>query len=169
VAEASPDVVVIAGDATDEGDPDQYAMAKAKLESLACETVVLVGGNHDAKHVGHLYSVGNGFSEETFGARDRHVRLQLAGRETALVALEIGRERYGWIEDRFAAELAMLLVHSGAASAPCTRAFPRPVHNLIDVDVESVSVRLGSPAARSDLSAGTQGAGRPGSTASADR
>jgi 3',5'-cyclic AMP phosphodiesterase CpdA len=205
VNDASPDVVLIAGDVTDEGYPDQYAMANAKLESLGCETVVLVPGNHDAKHVGFLYF------EETFGARDRRVRLQLEGRDTALVALdsskpdvdegEIGRERYGWIEDGFAAEPAlrifachhhlmpipgtgrernqvldagdvlsllrrlgidlvlgghrhvpyvwpvagMLLVHSGTASTLRTRAFPHPAYNLIDVDVESISVRLRIP------------------------
>ena len=205
VNEASPDLVVIAGDVTDEGYPDQYAAAKAKLESLACANVVVVPGNHDAKHVGYLYF------EETFGARDRRLRRELDGQDTALVAVdsskpdidegEIGREHYDWIEDAFAGEPAlrifachhhlmpipgtgrernqlldagdvlallrrlgvnlvlgghrhvpyiwpvagMLLIHSGTASTMRTRAFPHPAYNLIDVDAESISVRLRIP------------------------
>jgi 3',5'-cyclic AMP phosphodiesterase CpdA len=111
VNEASPDLVVIAGDVTDEGYPDQYAAAKAKLASLRCANVVLVPGNHDAKHVGYLYF------EEAFGARDRRLRVELDGHDTALVAVdsskpdidegEIGREHYDWIEDGFADEPAV--------------------------------------------------------------
>jgi 3',5'-cyclic-AMP phosphodiesterase len=111
VNDASPDLVVIAGDLTDEGYPDQYAAARAKLESLQCTNVVLVPGNHDARHVGYLYF------EETFGARDRRARPELGGHDTALVAVdsskpdidegEIGREHYDWIEDGFAGEPAL--------------------------------------------------------------
>jgi 3',5'-cyclic-AMP phosphodiesterase len=205
VNEASPGLVVIAGDVTDEGYPDQYLAAKAKLELLRCANVVLVPGNHDARHVGYLYF------EETFGARDRRLRLELEGHDAALVAVdsskpdidegEIGREHYDWIQDAFADEPAlrifachhhlmpipgtgrernqvldagdvlsllrrlgvdlvlgghrhvpyvwpvagMLLIHSGTASTMRTRAFPHPAYNLIDVDAESISVRLRIP------------------------
>jgi 3',5'-cyclic-AMP phosphodiesterase len=48
INKAGPDVVVIAGDITDEGYPDQYGDAREQLESLACPNVVAVPGNHDS-------------------------------------------------------------------------------------------------------------------------
>jgi hypothetical protein len=60
----SPDLVVIAGDVTDGGYPDQYPVAKAELSALTCPHVLMVPGNHDARNVGYL-----GF-EDIFGSRD---------------------------------------------------------------------------------------------------
>ena len=42
---AAPDVVVVAGDLTDDGYPDQYPEAKRELEAIACEHIVFVPGN----------------------------------------------------------------------------------------------------------------------------
>ena len=64
---AEPDVVVVAGDLTDDGYPDQYPLAKRELEAIACERVILVPGNHDARNVGYV------LFEDTFGARDTGV------------------------------------------------------------------------------------------------
>ena len=36
INEAEPDVVVVAGDVTDDGYPDQYPQAKRELEAIAC-------------------------------------------------------------------------------------------------------------------------------------
>jgi 3',5'-cyclic-AMP phosphodiesterase len=106
VNEAQPDLVVIAGDVTDDGYPDQYALAKEELAGLACPQVVYVPGNHDARNVGYVRF------EETFGSRDSRLRLTAGDLEVALVAVdsskpdvnegEIGREHYGWIEEGFA-------------------------------------------------------------------
>src|ERR671929_29249 len=107
---AEPDLVVVAGDLTDDGYPDQYPVAKQELEALACDQIVRVPGNHDARNVGYLRF------EDTFGARDTRLRCALAGLDVALVAVdsskpdldegEIGREHYGWIEEGFAGEAA---------------------------------------------------------------
>ena len=107
---AEPDVVVVAGDLTDDGYPDQYPLARDELSRIACERVVCVPGNHDARNVGYLRF------EDTFGARDSRLHLG----ELALVAVdsskpdldegEIGREHYGWIEEEFAREPADLRV-----------------------------------------------------------
>jgi 3',5'-cyclic-AMP phosphodiesterase len=147
VNEASADLVVIAGDVTDEGYPDQYAAAQAKLESLQCADVVLVPGNHDARHVGYLYF------EEAFGARDRQLRLDLDGQETAVVAVdsskpdidegEIGREHYGWIEAGFAGEpsLRIFACHHHLMPIPGTG---RERNQVLDAgDVLSLLRRLG--------------------------
>ena len=123
---AEPDVVVVAGDLTDEGYPDEYPVAKEELSALSCPQVVRVPGNHDARNVGYL-----GF-EDTFGARDSRMRLELDGLQLALVAVdsskpdldegEIGREHYGWIEEGFAgsADLRVFVCHHHLVPVPGT-------------------------------------------------
>jgi len=123
---AEPDIVVVAGDLTDEGYPDQYPEAAQELGAIACENVVLVPGNHDARNVGYL------LFEDTFGTRDTRLRLRCAGLEIALVAIdsskpdldegEIGREHYGWIEEGFAgeADLRVFVCHHHLMPVPGT-------------------------------------------------
>ena len=123
---AEPDIVVVAGDVTDEGYPDQYPLAKQELEAIACEHVILVPGNHDARNVGYA------LFEDTFGTRDTRMRLECAGLEVALVAVdsskpdldegEIGREHYGWIEEGFAgdADLRIFVCHHHLMPVPGT-------------------------------------------------
>ena len=123
---AAPDLVVVAGDITDDGYPDQYPVAKQELSALACEQIVRVPGNHDARNVGYLRY------EDTFGPRDARLRLQLAGLEVVLVAVdsskpdldegEIGREHYPWIEEGFAgaADLRVFVCHHHLMPIPGT-------------------------------------------------
>jgi 3',5'-cyclic-AMP phosphodiesterase len=108
---AGPDLVVVAGDLTDDGYPDQYPLARDELSRIAADHVVCVPGNHDARNVGYLRF------EDTFGARDSRLRLEPPGGELALVAVdsskpdldegEIGREHYGWIEEGFAGDAGL--------------------------------------------------------------
>jgi 3',5'-cyclic AMP phosphodiesterase CpdA len=123
---AGPDLVVVAGDLTDEGYPDQYPVVQDELAQLTCATVVLVPGNHDARNVGYLRF------EETFGARDSRARMAIGGLEVALVAVdsskpdldqgEIGREHYGWIREGFAgpADLRVFVCHHHLMAIPGT-------------------------------------------------
>jgi 3',5'-cyclic-AMP phosphodiesterase len=123
---AEPDLVVVAGDLTDEGYPDQYPVAKQELSALACPQIVRVPGNHDARNVGYL-----GF-EDTFGARDSRLSLDCGGMRVALVAVdsskpdldegEIGREHYGWIQEGFAetADLRVFVCHHHLVPVPGT-------------------------------------------------
>jgi 3',5'-cyclic-AMP phosphodiesterase len=123
---AEPDVVVVAGDVTDDGYPDQYPLAKKELDAIACKHVVLVPGNHDARNVGYV------LFEDTFGARDTRLRLRCAGLEVALVAVdsskpdldegEIGREHYGWIEEGFDgnADVRIFVCHHHLMPVPGT-------------------------------------------------
>src|ERR671933_1921241 len=64
INEARPDLIVVAGDVTDEGYPDHYPEAQRELSALQGGQVVFVPGNHDARNVGYV------LFEETFGARD---------------------------------------------------------------------------------------------------
>jgi 3',5'-cyclic AMP phosphodiesterase CpdA len=123
---AGADLVVVAGDLTDEGYPDQYPQAKEELARLACPQLVLVPGNHDARNVGYLHF------EDTFGTRDSRLRLDLGSLETALVAVdsskpdldegEIGREHYGWIEEGLAGpvDLRVFVCHHHLMPIPGT-------------------------------------------------
>ena len=123
---AEPDLVVVAGDLTEEGYPDQYPLARDELAALACPKVVFVPGNHDARNVGYLRF------EDTFGARDSRMRLTLGSLEVALVAVdsskpdldegEIGREHYGWIQEGFAeqADLRVFVCHHHLMPIPGT-------------------------------------------------
>jgi Icc protein len=121
-----PDLIVVAGDLTDEGYPDQYPVARDELSALESPRVALVPGNHDARNVGYL-----GF-EDTFGARDSRARFSAAGVDVALVAVdsskpdldegEIGREHYGWIQEGFAgpAGLRVFVCHHHLMPIPGT-------------------------------------------------
>ena len=144
---AKPDLVVVAGDLTDDGYPDQYPTAKAELGALACPRITCVPGNHDARNVGYLRF------EETFGARDSRLRLDCDGIEVALVAVdsskpdldegEIGREHYGWIEEGFAgeADLRVFVCHHHLMPIPGTG---RERNQVLDAgDVLSLLSRCG--------------------------
>ena len=126
VNSAEPDLVVIAGDLTDDGYPDQYPRAAQELSALACRQIVRVPGNHDARNVGYL------LFEDAFGARDSRLRLECGGQNVSLVAVdsskpdldegEIGREHYRWIEEGFAgeADLRVFLCHHHLVPVPGT-------------------------------------------------
>jgi Icc protein len=123
---AEPDLVVIAGDLTDDGYPDQYPLAEQELAAIAAPQVVRVPGNHDARNVGYL------LYEDTFGPRDSQQRFESAGLDVALVGVdsskpdidegEIGREHYGWIEEGFApdADLRVFVCHHHLMPVPGT-------------------------------------------------
>jgi 3',5'-cyclic-AMP phosphodiesterase len=123
---AEPDLVVIAGDLTDEGYPEQYPLAERELSEIACAQIVRIPGNHDARNVGYLRY------EDTFGARDSQLDVTLDGVHVSLVAVdsskpdldegEIGREHYGWIQEGFAgdADLRLFVCHHHLMPIPGT-------------------------------------------------
>jgi 3',5'-cyclic AMP phosphodiesterase CpdA len=126
INEARPDLVVVAGDITDDGYGDQYPEAQVALARLECSKVVLVPGNHDARNVGDLRF------EDTFGSRDSRHRMQVGGLEVAIVAVDsskpdldegqIGREHYSWIAEGFAgaADLRVFICHHHLVAIPGT-------------------------------------------------
>jgi Icc protein len=126
INEASPDLVVVAGDLTDDGYPDQYPLSRTELSALECPQIVRVPGNHDARNVGYV------LFENTFGPRDSRMRLELDGISIALVAVdsskpdldegEIGREHYGWIKEGFEgdADLRVFVCHHHLMPIPGT-------------------------------------------------
>jgi 3',5'-cyclic-AMP phosphodiesterase len=136
---AGPELVVIAGDLTDDGYPDQYPVAKEELSAIEAVQVVRVPGNHDARNVGYLHF------EDTFGARDSRERLELGGLDVAVVAVdstkpdldegEIGREHYGWIEEGFSEgnDLRVFVCHHHLVPIPGTGRERNQVRDAGDV------------------------------------
>lgn len=122
INELAPDLVVCSGDLTTFGFKPEYAQAKAYLDQLACEHVVVVPGNHDARNVGYVHF------EEMFGARSSVVRVggvtvvAVDSTEPDLDHGEIGRGRYPWIEEQFAppADLRVFVLHHHLLPVPGT-------------------------------------------------
>ncbi len=123
---SEPDLVVVAGDLTDDGYRDQYPAVAEELAALECPRIVLVPGNHDARNVGYLRF------EDTFGARDSRLGFAAGEISVALVAVdtskpdldegEVGREHYEWIQDGFAqeADLRIFVCHHHLVAIPGT-------------------------------------------------
>ncbi len=99
--ELKPDVVIVSGDLTNEGYRQEYNTARAYLNNLDCERVIIVPGNHDSRNVGYVHF------EELFG--DRGTLLDYEG--VTILAVDssepdldngrIGRERYKQIIKTF--------------------------------------------------------------------
>src|SRR6201988_5352130 len=102
VNELDPDVVIVSGDLTRHGFKDEYALAKPYLDSLECDSMVVIPGNHDSRNVGYVHF------EELFGDRNSVLRVGPAtvvavdSTEPDLDHGQIGRGRYRWIEEQFA-------------------------------------------------------------------
>src|SRR6266581_1894050 len=117
-----PDIVVCSGDLTTMGFKEEYAQAKRYLDRIACESVVVVPGNHDSRNVGYVHF------EELFGERNSVLRVggvtvvAVDSTEPDLDHGQIGRGRYRWIEEQFAdpAELRVFVLHHHLLPVPGT-------------------------------------------------
>lgn len=129
-----PDLVVVAGDLTQEGYADEFQAARDALRPLQeALTTVIVPGNHDAKNVGYVHFEDH-FVKGENGRSDTSLRLSRDSSpgEVAIVAVdsskpdlaegEIGRSRYEWIRDRFleTADLRLFVLHHHLISVPGT-------------------------------------------------
>src|SRR5216684_3235259 len=141
VNELHPDVVVISGDLTSHGFKDEYALARRYADQIECKSLVVIPGNHDSRNVGYVHF------EELFG--DRNSVLRVGG--VTIVAVDstepdldngqIGRGRYGWIEEQFADPADLLFfVNAGTVSSSRLRGKGRPCYNVIEVDGTHVGV-----------------------------
>jgi Icc protein len=106
INELRPDLVVCSGDLTTFGFKQEYAQAREYLDTIKCDELVVIPGNHDSRNVGYVHF------EELFGERNPVVHLD----GVTVVAVDstqpdlddgrIGRGRYPWIEEQFAAGTA---------------------------------------------------------------
>jgi 3',5'-cyclic AMP phosphodiesterase CpdA len=136
----NPDLVVIGGDLTTEGYAGEFRTAHRFLEPLFERgfTVLVIPGNHDSKNVGYLHF------RDTFGVGDvaekgdrvlsltvptigdgAALRVQVVAIDSSkpdLAEGEVGRERYRWIRDQFAAEadFKIFVLHHHLVPVPGT-------------------------------------------------
>src|SRR5215471_5686240 len=120
--ELGPDVVVISGDLTSNGFKEEYAMAREYVDGIECPNLVVIPGNHDSRNVGYVHF------EELFGERRSVLRVNgvtivaIDSTEPDLDNGQIGRGRYGWIEEQFAdpADLRVFVLHHHLLPIPGT-------------------------------------------------
>lgn len=135
VLDLQPDLVVVAGDLTQEGYAGEFEMARDALRPIReALTTVIVPGNHDSKNVGYLHFLDH-FGKGTTGSKgDSTLSLSRTAYPTQvkLVAVdsskpdlaegEIGRGRYEWIREEFGepADLRLFVLHHHLVSVPGT-------------------------------------------------
>jgi 3',5'-cyclic-AMP phosphodiesterase len=110
INDIGPDIVICSGDLTTFGFKHEYRLARQYLDTLECQDLVVVPGNHDSRNVGYIHF------EELFGERNPVLRrngvavVAVDSTEPDLDHGQIGRGRYPWIEEQFAAEPADLRI-----------------------------------------------------------
>lgn len=122
INDLAPDLVVCCGDLTAFGFKPEYLQARAYLDRIECRALVVVPGNHDSRNVGYLHF------ERLFGGRNSCLRVDgvtvvaVDSTEPDLDHGRIGRGRYGWIEEQFAApaDLRVFCLHHHLLPVPGT-------------------------------------------------
>jgi 3',5'-cyclic-AMP phosphodiesterase len=135
INELEPDLVVCSGDLTTFGFKAEYLQAREYLNTLDCDQLVVIPGNHDSRNVGYIHF------EEFFG--ERHSVLHLDG--VSVVAVDssepdldhgqIGRGRYAWIEEQFLppADFRIFVMHHHLLPVPGTGRERNVVYDAGDV------------------------------------
>jgi len=122
INELAPSIVICSGDLTTFGFKPEYLQAKAYLDRIECESMVVVPGNHDARNVGYVHF------EEMFGERSSVLRKEgvtvvaVDSTEPDLDHGQIGRGRYRWIEEEFSypADIRIFVLHHHLLPVPGT-------------------------------------------------
>ena len=122
VNDIEPDIVICSGDLTSFGFKQEYAEARRYLDMLKCGSVVVIPGNHDSRNVGYVHF------EELFGERNSVLHrdgvtvVAIDSTEPDLDHGQVGRGRYGWIEEQFAApaDLRIFVLHHHLLPVPGT-------------------------------------------------
>src|SRR6187399_1640177 len=122
INELEPDIVICSGDLTSFGFKHEYQLARQYLDKIACESLVVIPGNHDSRNVGYVHF------EELFGERNSVLHrdgvsvVAIDSTEPDLDHGQVGRGRYGWIEEQFAApaDMRIFVLHHHLLPVPGT-------------------------------------------------
>jgi len=122
VNELAPDIVVVTGDLTHSGYHEEYLAARAMLDGIACDRMLVVPGNHDARNVGEVHF------EALFGKREPELELGgvhvlgIDSSEPDLDGGRVGREGYRRVEERFGepSEFKIVAIHHHLIPVPGT-------------------------------------------------
>lgn len=135
ILDLQPDIVVVAGDLTQEGYAPEFEMARDALRPLQEQlTTLIVPGNHDSKNVGYVHFEDHFGKGAGLGKSDRTEYLSRSGSPAKVTFVgvdsskpdlaegEVGRERYGWIREQFDpfADLRIFVLHHHLVSVPGT-------------------------------------------------
>ena len=134
VNDLRPDVVVVSGDLTTFGFRQEYLQARAYLDRLDCDDVIVIPGNHDSRNVGYVHF------EELFGERQTVIRkdgVHLVAIDSSEPDLDhglVGRGRYRWLREQFtpAARLKVFVLHHHLLPIPGTGRERNVVHDAGD-------------------------------------
>ena len=135
INELCPDIVVCSGDLTTFGFKEEYAQAKRYLDRLTCESFVVIPGNHDSRNVGYVHF------EQLYGSRNSVLHkngvsvVAVDSTEPDLDHGQIGRGRYPWIEEQFAApaDMRIFVLHHHLLPVPGTGRERNIVYDAGDV------------------------------------
>ncbi len=129
-----PDLVLIPGDLTVNGYPDEFELAREWIDRVECPHVAVLIGNHDARKVGYVHF------ERIFGDRYATWDFSLAvpcasgvAQGVSVIGLdsskpdlddgEIGRHRHRWLAERLdeaAGRFSVVALHHHLVSIPGT-------------------------------------------------
>jgi 3',5'-cyclic-AMP phosphodiesterase len=134
INQLEPDVVVCSGDLTTFGYEQEYVQARGYLDRLECERVITIPGNHDSRNVGWVHF------ERIIGPRSgslHHRGVQFVAVDSSEPDLDhgiVGRGRYGWIAEQFAApaEFRVFVIHHHLLPIPGTGRERNVVHDAGD-------------------------------------
>lgn len=130
---AAPDLILVAGDLTGEGYPEQYAEAMRFLDRLPAPWFA-IPGNHDERNVGwrtyerligerwHRHDVDFGVPTETRACASMRI-VACDSSEPDLDEGELGRVRHQWIRDSFEGAgdaLRVVMLHHHLVAVPNT-------------------------------------------------
>lgn len=125
------DLVVIPGDLTAFGYPDELDQARRLIDTVEAPDVLVIPGNHDCRNVGYVHF------EELFGPRCFSARLPFTvdgdgGATVRVIAVdsskpdlddgEVGRDRHAWLAEQLdePAEFKVVMLHHHLVSIPRT-------------------------------------------------
>jgi len=139
--ELAPDAVVNTGDLTNEGYRQEYKHWVAYAERIRAP-MHTVPGNHDARNVGYVHF------EELVGPRHWAADVgpvRIVGVDSSEPDInegQVGRERYDWIREQFAApaELKVFVLHHHLLPVPGTgreRSVVNDAGDLLEVLIEA--------------------------------
>ncbi|HWJ31507.1 MAG TPA: metallophosphoesterase [Gaiellaceae bacterium] len=113
INELKPDIVVCSGDLTTFGFKEEFAQAKRYLDTIECDALVVVPGNHDSRTVGYVHFEQLVGERSSVVHKDRISVVAVDSTEPDLDHGQIGRGRYGWIEQQFEKEsrLKVFVLH----------------------------------------------------------
>lgn len=135
INELSPDLIVIAGDLTENGYLSEFKFVKEKIEMLKCRRVIVGIGNHDYRHTGYLLYSRFFPRPEVMEFRD-YVVIYLSSARPDRDEGEIGYRQIMWLKstlENYEEHFKIVTLHHHLISVPDTGIERNTVNDAGDV------------------------------------